>query len=414
MSLRILYSFPQRIGVPGIGMIAWHQVSGLIAQGMRVDLCCGTCERPIPGLASLRETMKLAGVRIPYRLLGGDNAFAWHDRAVARALGRRRTPPDLVHCWPLGAYRTLLAAQARGVTTVLERPNAHTQFAYDVVAAEHKKIGLPLLASNTHAFNPRRLEREQAEYGLATCLACPSDFVMDTFVSRGYRPAQIVRHRYGYDDALFVTSALQGQNRNGSTSAPRPFTAAFVGRCEPRKGLHYALQAWHDSGAAAAGGKFLIAGAFVPGYRELLAKLLEHPSVEALGFLDNPNSVMQRSDVFLLPSIEEGSALVTYEARACGCVLVVSDATGAHCEHGKEGLVHPAGDVATLTDHLRMLRSSPELLARLRTQSLQSISALSWNASAKHLVSVYEGLLARRMGPPVAATEVTGDAAHAR
>ena len=33
--------------------------------------------------------------------------------------------------------------------------------------------------------------------------------------------------------------------------------------------------------------------------------------------------------VLVLPSIEEDSALVTYVARASGCVLLVSDAAGA-------------------------------------------------------------------------------------
>jgi glycosyltransferase involved in cell wall biosynthesis len=185
-----------------------------------------------------------------------------------------------------------------------------------------------------------------------------------------------------------------------------PFTVAFVARCEPRKGLHYALQAWHASGAAASG-KFLIAGTFVPGYRELLTPLLDHPSIEVLGFVKNPASIMQRSHVFVLPSIEEGSALVTYEARACGCVLVVSDATGAPCEHMKEGLVHSAGDIDALTMHLRQLHASPELLARLRTQSLKNVHLLTWKAAANHLVSVYEHMIAQR-NSEVTARSVAG------
>jgi glycosyltransferase involved in cell wall biosynthesis len=387
--MRILYSYPQRIGVSGVGMIAWHQVAGFIAQGVDVHLCCGSCERPIPGLVAMQETMRLGGIRVPYRLLGDNNAFAWHDRMVARRVSRDGGF-DLIHCWPLGAYRTLLAARSCGIATVLERPNSHTAFAYEVVAAEHKKIGLPLFRSNTHAHSARRLQREEAEYRLATRLACPSDFVMNTFVSRGFKSAQIMRHRYGYDNSLFVAPACENGEASGST---HPFTAAFVGRCEPRKGLHYALEAWHASGAASSG-RFLIAGTFVPGYRELLARLLDHPSIELLGFVNNPHAVMQKSDVFVLPSVEEGSALVTYEARACGCVLVVSDASGANCVHEREGLVHPAGDVVALTDQLRMLHQSPKLLAQLRSASLQGIPELSWNAAARHLISLYEGILA--------------------
>ena len=89
-----------------------------------------------------------------------------------------------------------------------------------------------------------------------------------------------------------------------------------------------------DSGAADSGGRFVICGSFEPGYRRLLEPLLAHPSVEVDGFVADPASLMRESDVLVLPSLEEGSALVTYEAQACGCVLAVSEATGARCRNG--------------------------------------------------------------------------------
>jgi D-inositol-3-phosphate glycosyltransferase len=92
----------------------------------------------------------------------------------------------------------------------------------------------------------------------------------------------------------------------------------------------------------------------------------------------------------VLPSMEEGSALVTYEARGSGCVLVVSDRTGAVCRHEYDGLVHTAGDVSTLKDHLAALAVDPQLLARLRAASLHGIGDLTWDAAAASLVSAYE------------------------
>ena len=53
----------------------------------------------------------------------------------------------------------------------------------------------------------------------------------------------------------------------------------FVGRGEPRKGLHLALRAWLDSGAAERG-RFVIAGGIEPAYEEILEPLLAHPSVQ--------------------------------------------------------------------------------------------------------------------------------------
>ncbi len=77
-----------------------------------------------------------------------------------------------------------------------------------------------------------------------------------------------MRHRYGYDPARFGAS--------GRRDGDRPFTVGFVGRGEPRKGLHIALERLAATPAPAAVGRFVIAGAIDPDYREVLAPLLAH------------------------------------------------------------------------------------------------------------------------------------------
>jgi glycosyltransferase involved in cell wall biosynthesis len=380
--LHVLYSFPTRLGVPGIGTTAWHQVQGLADLGVRVSLFCGSVERPLRGVERIVETMKLGPVPLSYRAIGLDRAMAWHDARVARALRRHCGGVDVVHCWPLGSLRTLIAAQDSGIKTLLERPNAHTGFAYDVVAREHARIGLAVPSTHTHAFNQKRLEREEHEYQAASKLACPSDFVASSFQAHGFQSDRIARHQYGFDPEQFSA----GPNGNGE---PHPFTVTFVGRCEPRKGLHYALQAWHESGAAAAGGRFLIAGTFIEGYESLLGQWLNHPSVVRLGFTPDVTSLMRSSDALILPSLEEGSALVTYEARACGCALLVSEATGAPCEHMRHGLIHRPGDVQMLSEHLKMLLQDADLLRRLRAMSRDESVDLTWASAAKRLRTIY-------------------------
>ena len=66
----------------------------------------------------------------------------------------------------------------------------------------------------------------------------------------------------------------------------------------------------------------------------MAVKKVAHPSVEEVGHVADPGALMRGFDVLVLPSLEEGSALVTYEARACGCVLAVSDRSGAACTDG--------------------------------------------------------------------------------
>jgi len=112
-----------------------------------------------------------------------------------------------------------------------------------------------------------------------------------------------------------------------------------------------------------------------------------------LGFRKDLPDIMRGSDILVLPSIEEGSALVTYDARGCGCVLLVSDASGAVCEHMRNALVHQVGDVEALTQHFTMLHENRPLLRTLRTESLRTANELTWSAAGRKMLDAYRTVL---------------------
>jgi D-inositol-3-phosphate glycosyltransferase len=381
---KVLYSFPHTLGRPGIATTANHQIAG-VARHVDLELWCTSAPHP-PTTRTLVETLVLHGHRIPHRVLGVRRAYDYHDRRVASSLRHRAGDVDVVHCWPAGCLRTLEAARASGVRTVREVPSAFTAVAYEEAEREAELVGIVLPRDHSHRYETQRLDRELAEFDAADALLVPAAYVERTFVDRGFDPAKLVRHQYGYDPTRFYADVRRPSDR--------PFTALFVGHCEPHKGLHYALRAWFGSGAAAQG-RFVICGSFLPAYREKLGTLLNHPSIELRGFVPEIGEVMRRADVLVLPSVTEGSALVTYEARGSGCVLAVSDATGAPCTDGVDALVHPARDEALLTDHLQRLVNEPDLLARLRAASLAGAKELTWEAAGRRLIRIYRDEAAR-------------------
>ena len=379
--VRVLHSFPQKMGGGRVSLIAWQQVKGAAKSGATVAAPRAALLAPLPQEVEVRNTLSWNGLRLPHKILGSRLTYAIHDRIVARRLRRMGGQIDVVHVWPLGALETLKVAKKMGLPTLMERPNAHTRFAYDVVSRECERIGVPMPRGHEHAFNQTVLDREEAEYALASKLLCPSRFVQRTFEDEKYPAQKLARHQYGYDEKFFTPET-------SPRPADRPFTMLFAGGCAPRKGLHFALEAWLQSKASARG-EFLIAGTFIPGYAERFSSMLSHPSVKLLGQRTDLPDIMRRCDVFTLPSIEEGSALVTSEARGSGCVLLVSDASGAVCEHEENALVHKAGDVATLREHLDALCDNPALLQKLRTSSLSTVGEITWQSAGRRLLEVY-------------------------
>jgi glycosyltransferase involved in cell wall biosynthesis len=391
-----LYSFPNKLGADRICYTAWQQVNGLAAAGADLLVFPGVLHRPVPANVRVRPTLARGKLRISYKLVGSLRACAWHDWIVSRRIEKLVGQIDIIHTWPLGALRTLKTAARLGIPTVLERPNANTRFAMKVVQQECERLGVPLPPDHEHAYNPEKLRKEEEEYRLADRLLCPSDFVVKTFLDKGYAKEKLTRHIYGFDEKVYYP---KGEPRDPK----RGLTMLFVGVCAVRKGVHYALEAWLQS-PACKDGAFLIAGEFLPAYAAKLAPLLSHPSVRVLGHRNDVPELMQKSDVLVLSSIEEGSALVTAEARGSGCVLLVSEAAGAICKHMQNALVHGVGDVETLTRHVTMLYEDRTLLERLRATSLRMVPEITWTAAGVKLLDVYHEVIAARSqkAPPEA------------
>jgi glycosyltransferase involved in cell wall biosynthesis len=383
--IRVVYSFPHKLGADRICYTAWQQVNGLAAAGADLLVFPGALHRRVPEGVAVRPTLARGKLRVPYKLLGTMRACALHDYIVARRIERMAQEIDIIHAWPLGALETLKVAARLGIPTVLERPNAHTRFAYDVVQKECDRIGVPLPSDHEHAYKADVLRKEEEEYRLAYRLLCPSDFTVQTFVDQGFSRDRLARHIYGYDPKVFYPSPEVRDSRRG-------LQLLFVGVCAVRKGLHYALEAWLRSPAHEKG-TFLIAGEFLTAYEDKLRPMLSDPSVRVLGHRNDIPELMRQSDVLVLPTIEEGFGLVCTEAMGSGCVPLVSEACTDLCRHFENAMVHRIGDVDALAQQITQLDQDRALLGGLRAAGLRTAPNITWNAAGTKLLALYEDVI---------------------
>jgi glycosyltransferase involved in cell wall biosynthesis len=379
--MRVLYSFPHKLGADRICYTAWQQVKGLAAAGADVLLFPGVLSRPVPDSVEVHPTLARGKLRVPYKLVGKLRALALHDKIVARRLEKLAGQVDVIHLWPCAALETIKTAKRLGIPTVLERPNAHTRLCYEVVAAECKRVGIQTPHGD---YQPSEvvLDREEAEFEATDFLLCASEFAARSFLDRGFPAAKILRHQYGFDESEYFPETML-------RTPGRKFTALFVGVDAVRKGLHLATEAWLGS-PAAKDGTFFIAGELTQEYTERFAKDLSSASIVQLGHRSDVPRLMQSADILLMPSIEECFALVCAEAIGAGCVPLASNACTEMCRHMENALVHQVGDVATLQRHITELRDSSELLARLRAGALRSRGEWTWTAAGRVLEDAYE------------------------
>ncbi len=171
-----------------------------------------------------------------------------------------------------------------------------------------------------------------------------------------------------------------------------------VSRHDERKGIDVLLQALallHRRGtrfrACVAG-----TGALLKRHRRLAAELGLPESVILPGRIPDAFDFLAHADIFVLPSIEEGSGSVALlEAMQAGAAPVVSDVDGLpeDVTHGESALLVPAGDSAALARALDALVADAELRARIaRGAQARFRDRFSADAFAADVARAYAGL----------------------
>lgn len=121
--------------------------------------------------------------------------------------------------------------------------------------------------------------------------------------------------------------------------------------------------------------------------------------VRLLGFQDH-NSLLQwlnSADIFVLPSLSEGTPNALLEAMSCGLPVVASKVGGIPdlVQHEKEGLLFEPGSKDDLKEKLERLIGDREFQIALGKNACEKVTTQygSWKNQAEKLLSMYQQLL---------------------
>ena len=272
--------------------------------------------------------LERAGLR---RFAGiGQLGDAWFDRAAAGWLARQGGATQ-AHAFEGAALHTLRAAKRKGLKTALDVPAAH-EYNLRLCEAEAAALGVsPAVRFVSRA----RIDEERA---LADVILSPSRFVTRCLVEHGVPERKIVHLPFGADADQFKPAV--------APPGGAAFRLIYVASVNFRKGTRYLLQAWRE--LALPDAELVLAGAPDDAGRMILREYAGvYCGIGQVPWFELPD-LFRSASAFVLPSLAEGSALVTYMAMASGLPVIVTEDAGSIARDGVEGLIVPSRDIHAL------------------------------------------------------------------
>lgn len=295
---------------------------------------------------------------------------SWAERRIHNMFLRDLAPDDVAWVWPPTQAWLHEEVVARGNPLVFEGINTRMAYARDILRAEYAREGLP----DTSGLTEERVNGEEHLLSLASAQFAPSPEVAASLrrADSSFRGA-VLESSYG---ATRPTDAQLAALRKQTPPRDRPVFLCCASQTL-RKGTHLLLRAWERAGLEA---DLHIVGGISPEIEEMCKQQLALPSVHCLGFRRDLERLYASADAFVLPSLEEGSPLVTNLAVAYGLPLIVSRMGGSWF-YGREDLalsVEPH-DIDTFANLLRHMASDADLRARLSAANREEAYHYEWN-----------------------------------
>lgn len=367
------------LGVPlegsGLSHTCWSIVEAAARSGWPIRLHAPSLRGGTRGTARVTTVLPDVAAGLPF----GPLRPALQGMLLRQALASI-VEGEVAYLWPTVPLAIFEAVAQRGIPIVTEAANTRMAVAKEVLDAAYDALG----ARPDHGINADRIAMQERRNALCAAIFAPSPLVETSYRETPYAD-RVLSGSFG----TWVAPSLPEK----PPALGRPVRFLFVGRDAVRKGLHHLLDAWRHAPANA---ELRIVGEISPLIRDRYADVLNLPSVSPAGFRTGMEDEYLKADVAILPSLEEGDPIATYEAAAHGLPVIASLAGAGRfgADTGLVEMVEPL-EIEALRAAIHRFAGDEEkrrdLGARCRTASF----AYDWSRVAPARLAKLTAFLAR-------------------
>jgi glycosyltransferase involved in cell wall biosynthesis len=403
-------SVPRRFAVLQPGARMHYAVPALLASAgmldaLYTDIHAGCWPARVldavwPRFGRPRALRRLLGRRLPPELPPGSVRTVPLASALRTFLGRDAGPgvtrrllaenfgaANALYTFAHGDIAVLRAARDRGMFTVFEQvigPNLNRYL-------REERAHFPGLEPQESAAHcAAYIDAHRAVWDCADLVLAPSDFVAEGIAELGGAPEKVRFVPYGIPESLL-----------DAEPAPQPGRVLFVGQVGLRKGSHYLAAAARILKQRHVPCEIRVVGSVPPALAA--SRLFDGPVYAG----QVPRSEIDReflaADVFVLPSLAEGSATAHLEALAYGLPVIATPNAGTVVRNETEGLIVPIRDANALADAIERVVTGRSLRDRLSQAARARAASFTWPRYRERLLGALTGEAAAPLCPAPAA-----------
>ena len=297
-------------------------------------------------------------------------------RALTRfAIGNGLSEATVVYGHCSASPELFRYARRQGMTTMLEQASATVATSERILRDEYERW--PGWALEERPDVCLYEDRQSEELTLADMVVAPSLFVKSSLLDAGVPEQKIEIIPYGFKTDVMELPARHGRGQG-------PLRVLYLGNVTLQKGVQYLLEAAKMLDARhfefRVVGSMGVAAEKIGLYRDLVHFSGRVPRNQTGEYYD-------WADVFVLPTLCDGFAMVQLEACARGLPLIVTPNCGSIVEDGVQGFIVPPGDQVAIAERLQVLRDSPTLLERMALAASARAADFSVEAYSRRLVA---------------------------
>jgi glycosyltransferase involved in cell wall biosynthesis len=279
-----------------------------------------------------------------------------------------------------GAIRT---ARKQGMRVLTDHSIAHPAYIDEVLGLEHRRLGLPYRSWATNGLWTRVLR----DCNEADCLLVNSDFVKRTFVEQGFSPELIEVAYLGVNEQFY--SIKQDYSIKG------PVRLLFTGNFEIRKGVATLLECLRNLRRGGMDVRLRLVGNVSNAsacLRDTDSEFFTHtPFVPQ----EQLSQSLSEADLFVFPTLAEGSSRSAMEAAAAGVPVVTTKSCGLPLSAEKQEVVYvPLSHPEALATAVSELASDERRRSQIGRNAASRIQRdFTWLRYGTKLMQVYSNLL---------------------